>query len=80
MTYQSQRVRSGKRGIRTYHSLSYVPDQLGPGHEAVSLDKSSCLENSMDREAWQATVHGVTESWMWLKQLSTHIYFIPFLS
>ena len=22
----------------------------------------SCLENPMDREAWQATVHGVTES------------------
>ena len=22
----------------------------------------SCLENSMDREAWWATVHGVTES------------------
>ena len=22
----------------------------------------SCLENSMDREAWQATVHGVTKS------------------
>ena len=22
----------------------------------------SCLENSMDREAWRATVHGVTES------------------
>ena len=22
----------------------------------------SCLENSMDRGAWQATVHGVTES------------------
>ena len=21
-----------------------------------------CLENSMDRRAWQATVHGVTES------------------
>ena len=21
----------------------------------------SCLENSMDREAWQATIHGVTE-------------------
>ena len=21
-----------------------------------------CLENSMDREAWQATVHGVTRS------------------
>ena len=23
----------------------------------------SCLENSIDRGAWQATVHGVTESW-----------------
>ena len=23
----------------------------------------SCLENSMDREAWQATVHGVAKSW-----------------
>ena len=22
----------------------------------------SCLENSMDREAWRATVHGITES------------------
>ena len=23
----------------------------------------SCLENSMDRGAWQATVHRVTKSW-----------------
>ena len=23
----------------------------------------SCLENPMDREAWQATVHGVAKSW-----------------
>ena len=23
----------------------------------------SCLEKSMDREVWQAIVHGVTESW-----------------
>ena len=23
--------------------------------------QSSCLENPMDREAWQATVHGVTK-------------------
>ena len=23
----------------------------------------SCLENSMDRGAWWATVHGVTKSW-----------------
>ena len=24
----------------------------------------SCLENSMDRRAWEATVHGITESWI----------------
>ena len=24
----------------------------------------SCLENSMDRGAWWATVHGVSKSWM----------------
>ena len=23
----------------------------------------SCLENSMDRDAWWATVHGVAKSW-----------------
>ena len=32
----------------------------------------SCLENSMDRGAWQATVHGVSKSQTRLKQLSTH--------
>ena len=29
--------------------------------------KRSCLENPMDREAWWATVHGVTKSWIQLK-------------
>ena len=32
----------------------------------------SCLENPMDRGAWQATVHGVAQSWTRLRQLSTH--------
>ena len=32
----------------------------------------SCLENPMDRGAWGATVHGVTESRTRLKQLSKH--------
>ena len=31
----------------------------------------SCLGNLMDREAWQAAVHGATKSWTPLKQLST---------
>ena len=25
--------------------------------------QNSCLEDSMDRGAWQATVHGVAKSW-----------------
>ena len=29
----------------------------------------SCLENSMDRGAWQATVHGVAKNWTWLSDL-----------
>ena len=31
----------------------------------------SCLENPVDRGAWQATVHRVTQSWTWLKWQST---------
>ena len=31
----------------------------------------SGLENSMDREDWWATVHGVTKSWT---QLNTHTH------
>ena len=33
-----------------------------------------CLENSMDRGAWQATVHGVTKT---QTQLSTHAHIVP---
>ena len=35
----------------------------------------SCLENPMDRGAWQATVHRVSESRIWLKWLGMHIPF-----
>ena len=35
----------------------------------------SCLENHMDRGAWQATVHRVTKSWTWLKQLGAQLSF-----
>ena len=36
-----------------------------------NLLQYSCLGNSMDRGAWWATVHGVTKSQTWLRQLST---------
>ena len=32
-----------------------------------------CLENSMDRGAWRATIHMVTKSQTGLKQLSIHL-------
>ena len=33
----------------------------------------SCLENSLDRGAWWATVHGVAKSWTWLS-IHTHTH------
>ena len=33
----------------------------------------SCLQNPTDRGTWQATVHRVTQSRTWLKQLRTHM-------
>ena len=32
----------------------------------------SCLENSMDRGTWQATVHRVPKSWTWLNDFHFH--------
>ena len=37
-----------------------------PGVESGNLLQYSCLENSMDRGAWQATVHGAATSQTWL--------------
>ena len=34
-----------------------------PGEGNGNPLQYSCLENPMDRGAWQATVHGVAESW-----------------
>ena len=42
-----------------------------PGGGHVNPLQYSCLENPMDRGAWQATIHSITKSWTWRKQLST---------
>ena len=41
-----------------------------PGGRHGNPLQHSCLENPMDRGAWQAMVHRVTKSWTRLKQLS----------
>ena len=38
-----------------------------PGGEHGNPLQYSCLENSMDREAWQATVHGIAQRQTQLK-------------
>ena len=43
-----------------------------PGEGNGNPLQYSCLENSVDRGAWQATVHGVAKSQTQLKRLSTH--------
>ena len=49
-----------------------------PGEGSGNPLQCSCLENPMDRGAWQATVHGVAQSQTWVKWLGmsegTHAY------
>ena len=49
-----------------------------PGERNGNPLQYSCLENSMDREAWWATVHGVAKGWTWLKQLN-HMYMYTYV-
>ena len=43
-----------------------------PGEGNGNPLQCSCLENSMDRGAWWATVHGVTKSQTQLSDTHTH--------
>ena len=55
---------SGKESAGQAGALSLIPGlgrPPGEGH-GYSL-QYSCLENSMDKVAWQATVHGITKIW-----------------
>ena len=54
----------GKESTCNAGDLGSVPG-LGRSHgeENSNPVQYSCLENSRDRGAWQAIVHGVTKSW-----------------
>ena len=51
--------------VRDSGSVSGLGRSPGGGHGNPL--QNSCLENPMDRGAWQATVHGVTKRQTWLK-------------
>ena len=54
---------SGKESACNTGDLgSILGSGRSPGEANGNLLQYSCLENSMDRGGWQATVHGVTES------------------
>ena len=42
---------------------SIAGSERSPGEGIGNPLQYSCLENPMDRGAWQATVHGVSKSW-----------------
>ena len=59
--------------------VKHLPTNAGHEGSIPGLERSpgvgngnplqySCLENSMDREAWQTTVHGVAKSWTQLSK------------
>ena len=53
----------GKESACHAGDLGSIPGSgRSPGEGNGSLLQYSCLENSMDRGAWTATVHGVTKS------------------
>ena len=52
-----------KKSVCNAGDLGLIPVlERFPGEENGYPLQDSCLENSMDRGAWQATVHGVAKS------------------
>ena len=54
----------GKESVCNAKDLGSIPG-LGrsPGEGNANPVQYSCLQTSMDRGTWRATVHGVAESW-----------------
>ena len=73
---------NGKESACNTGDLGFIPGSgRSPAEGNGNPLQYSCLENSMDRGAWQVTVHGVTEELNTTEQLNNNnwifkIYFI----
>ena len=64
----------GKESTYNVGDLGSIPGSgRSPGEWNGNPLQYSCLENPMDRGAWQATVHGIAKSWTWLS-IHTHTH------
>jgi len=63
------------KSLPAVRDLCLIPGSAkSPGEGNNYSPQYSCLENSMDRGAWWATVHGVAKSWTRLS--NSHFIFI----
>ena len=54
----------GKESACQWRDKSVIPEsRTSPTEGNGCALRYSCLENSVERRAWKATVHGVTKSW-----------------
>ena len=65
----------GKESSFNVGDLGSIPGSgRSPGEGNGNPLQYSCLENSMDREAWWVPVHGVTKSLTWLSNWHFHFW------
>ena len=87
------KIRFNARGLPGGTVVKNLPDSVGDTRDLDLIPRSgrslgvendnplqcSCLENSMDREAWWVTVHVVAKSWTRLSDWAhTHAIYITF--
>ena len=61
--------------VRDAGDMNLIPgSERFPGVENENTLQCSCLENLMDRGAWQATVHGVAKSCTQQSMMDGHFF------